>query len=891
MPIETGQTLLHYRLVEKIGAGGMGEVYLAEDTRLNRKVALKVLPGAMAADPSRLQRFQREAEVLAALDHPNIVSIHSIEKSGEIHFLTMGLVEGQSLDRLMAGDGLDLDRLFSVALPVTDALSAAHDKGIIHRDLKPGNIMVGRDGRVKVLDFGLAKVAETREPSGEQAATATMTSDGIVVGTMPYMSPEQIEGRAVDQRSDLFSLGIILYEMATGGRPFKGESSAALISSIMRDSPPSVTDTRTDLPRHLARIVRRCLEKNPRDRYQTARDVHTELKGLREELRTDSAASSPQTTLPLERRKRWVPAAVVGGVVLALLVVLWATRVDDQPSGAPVVEAATAGEREMIVVLPFENLGPPEDTYFAAGMTSEITSRLAEAGDLGVISRKSALQYAGTDKTIAQIGEELGVGYVLTGTVLWAREPGGASRVRIIPQLIQVRDDTHLWSQRYERKIEDIFAVQSEIAVEVTEQLGITLMSPAPSDVIARWTANLDAYQAYQRGIEYTSRTDPYVEEDPRLAAHMFARAVELDPEFAIAHAQLSMAYAVLYEYGHDRTDERLSATKAAADRALELQPDLPEGHLALAHYYYRGHRDYERALEELAIADRGLPNDTRISATIAVIEMHQGRFDDAAKRFTEALEANPRDAELVHWIADAYFYPRRYDEAERYFDLSISLAPDQVLAYACQAENLWRKGDPDERALAVLEAMPRRADARSIRFWFRHHLLTGDYAGALEELESLPKEIIEGPTWFMPKAQLAGNVYNLLGQADLARASYAAARELLEAEVLKRHDDDRVRSALGMTYAALGMKEEAIREGKRAVELVPVSKDAIDGPARLSDMAAIYVMVGEHDAAVDLIEQLLSIPSDISVPLLRLEPIWRPLFDHPRFKQLIGEP
>jgi TolB-like protein len=447
-------------------------------------VALKLVPSDLAASSERLERFQREAEVLATLNHPNIVTIYSVEKAAEIRFLTMELVEGRSLEQMIPEEGMELGPFFDVAIPLAEALSSAHEKGITHRDLKPANVMLSDEGRVKVLDFGLAKLLEAEPaPMATQVPTEALTQEGVAVGTVPYMSPEQIEGKEVDHRTDIFSLGILLYEMASGQRPFAGDSSPALMSSILKDHPSSVTELRDDLPRHLGRILEQCLEKDSRDRIQTARDVYNQLRSLRREVDSGTAFTGTHVAVQTESAPVEVKAPPAEEKILGMphwmlmtlagmifgLVTLWMTMGRDSQSDAesgaepPVVSTAdrtqatgVSEERKMIVVLPFETLGPAEQGYFADGMTEEITSRLASVGELGVISRTSAMQYKENRPPIDQIAEELGVGYVLEGTVRWAGAAEGAGRVRITTQLIEVEDDTHLWAENYDRVLDDM---------------------------------------------------------------------------------------------------------------------------------------------------------------------------------------------------------------------------------------------------------------------------------------------------------------------------------------------------------------------------------------------------------------------------------------------------
>jgi serine/threonine-protein kinase len=542
----------------------------------------------------------------------------------------------------------------------------------------------------------------------------------------------------------------------------------------------------------------------------------------------------------------------------------------------------------MLVVLPFGNLGNPEDEYFADGMTEEITSRLAALHGLGVISRSSAIRYKKTDKTTKEIGKELGVDYVLAGTVRWDRSPEGQGRVRVTPQLIRVSDDTNLWSNRYDRVIEDIFAVQSDIAEQVIHQLDITLLEPEQRALKARPTDNLEAYQAYLRGIDYVMKPDMTAEQY-RLAVQMLERAIELDPNFALAFVWLSEALSLLFHLGYDLTEENISKAKAAADRVLELQPELPEGHMALGLYYYNCHKDYDRALEELAIAEKDLPNNSKIPEYIGYIRRRQGNFEEAINNLKKVFELNPQAANLPYELGLTYETLRRYQEAERYHDRSISVAPDQTFAYLLKAHSYRLQGSL-EKARATLEEMPKKTDPESISDWhigwIWQELFERNYQAALELLSSDFVEYYMGQ-----KALLAGRIYRFMNEPELARSSFDSARIMLEMEAKEHSDNPLAHSRLGIVWAGLGHKEDAIREGKLAVELYPVSKDAYSGPDFVFYLARIYMMVGEYEEALDKIEYLLSIPSStLSVPLLRLDPRWDPLREHPRFKRLLEE-
>jgi serine/threonine-protein kinase len=532
-----------------------------------------------------------------------------------------------------------------------------------------------------------------------------------------------------------------------------------------------------------------------------------------------------------------------------------------------------------LAVLPFENLGAPEDEYFADGITDEITSKVAVIHGLRVISRTSAKKYKTTDKGLREIGRELGVDYVLEGTIRWDKG-GEHERVRITPQLIDVSDDFHLWAENYEREIEAVFEVQADIATQIAKALHITLLGSEQQTLEAKPTENLEAYEAYLRALDYRWGAD-LSKETIQLGIQMCERAVELDPEFALSYTVLSEAHSSMYHFGYDNTEERLLRAKAAVDEALELQPELPEAHLALAWYHYWGHQDYEQALEEVAIAERGLPNDVRILLLTSGIWRRQGKSEAAVDGFEGAFALSPRDARIAYNIGDSYRALRRYAEADRYYDLSISLAPDQQYGYGEKAYNYISWLGDTKRARDVLEKMPgNRRDVQewSLELW----RLERNYEAILDFASSESRPII----W--RGAFLAAGAYRLMGEPELAHASYDSARSILEKELDAHPDDNHIHSVLGIAYAGLGRKEEAVREGKRAVELSPVSKDEFDGPQVVQELAVIYTMVGEYDAALDEIEYLLSIPSWISYHDLRLDPRWDALRDHPRFQELL---
>ncbi len=861
-----------YRLIRQLAAGGMGAVFEAEDPRLQRRVALKTLPDHLASDPEQLRRLRREAQTLASLSHPNIVTIFSVEEDDGIVFLTMEWIEGAPLSRSIPDDGLPLETFFHYALQIADALDAAHQKGVIHRDVKPGNIMVNQEGWIKVLDFGLAKRGEpfTEEPVDDQ----TLTREGQMLGTLPYMSPEQLQGGRIDHRTDIFSFGIVLYEMVTGERPFQGSSWGDLASAILRDDPPTVSSLNFQLPRHLGRILRHCLEKDLKRRFQSTLDLRNELAELQREIVTGEL---PTRSRPLFRKPRSRIAWLAAGAGLLLLAGLGIPRLfqGDQNPVSSLVGETPAEAPKTIAITQFENLGPDEEQYFAAGVTDEITSHLSSVKSLRVISRRT-------------VGEEPDTDYLLTGTVRWdPTEDNGSRRVRVTPRLIRVSDGAHLWSETYERVIDDLFAVQSQIAVEVIRQMDIVLLEPERRAMNERPTQSLEAFRAYLQGMDLAGRRDPSARHWEQ-AVERFGEAVRLDPEFALAWAELSEIHSFVYQLRLDRTEDRLAEARRAADRALALNPDLPQGHRALGYFYYWGHRDFDSALAAFERAEEGLPNDSQVLGGIAYVMRRQGRFQEASEYLLRALENDPESAWLATEVAITYQTMRRYREADRYFAQALSLAPDESAVYRRRARNylLWH-GDL-ESARATLEAMPDQRSTSSIVAWHDFEILAGNPKKAREILDQTTSTIFGDDTGYWPKIFLRGKAMRLEGSKRVSQTFLELAQRPLKSSLTANPQDVRLHAALGLCYADSGEREKALYHARKATELVPVSKDALVGAKMLENLAATLTQLQEHDEAIEILDQLLDFPAEISVPLMQLDPKWAPLWDTPTFKELV---
>ena len=655
-----GARLGSYEVRCLLGAGGMGEVYRAYDLKLGREVALKVLPPEMATDPNRLKRFQREARAVAALNHPHIVTIHSVEEAEGRQFLTMELVDGVALSQLLPKQGVPLDKFFELAIPLADALSAAHEKGIVHRDLKPANIMVDSRGSIKILDFGLAKVGVADGPDNSDAPrhpsfdirSDTQTQVGSVMGTLPYMSPEQVDGKSVGPRSDLFSLGAVFYEMAVGRPPFSGESSSALISSIRETSPRPITQLRADVPLGLETILEKCLEKDPQDRYASARDLSNAIQELRRKITFARQGSRADSVV-----------------------------------------------QNSVAVLPFANMSSdPENEFFADGITEEIINALAQIEQLRVAARSSAFSFKGKNIDLRIIGERLNVRSVLTGSV---RRVG--DRLRITSQLEDVVDGCQLWSERYDRDAQDVFAIQDEIARSIVDRLKITLEGDQLQSLVKAGTRNLEAYQLYVKGRILLPRRGLAV---PR-AVECFQRAVTLDPEYAQAWAGLADAYTVLGYCGFVRPEDCMAKGTEAARRAVAIDPSLAEAHNALACACLLDSWDRAEAEREFLRALELNPRSVQARDWYALfyLQCTVGRLEEAVAQAKLALECDPLSSYAHTIVGFTCFGAGKHLESVQACQRAVELDPESFLARWCLHLAL-HNGGRFEEAVSVGESV-----------------------------------------------------------------------------------------------------------------------------------------------------------------------------------------
>ena len=702
----------------------MGAVYLAEDTTLDRKVALKILPEEMSSDAARLARFQREAKAVAALNHPHIVTIHSVEEAAGIHFITMELVEGTSLDAKLAPGGLPLSEVFAIGVALADALAAAHDQGVIHRDLKPANIMVTKDGRVKVLDFGLAKLAHAAAAASPETAGASgparpqgdarpqtdhlsamptslvpgasLTSAGLVMGTAPYMSPEQASGDVVDARTDIFSLGVVLYELATGRAPFRGRNRVETITAILRDTPPSVSETRRDAPRHLGRIIEHCLQKDRDARFQTARDVGNELRALRREIESGSGATRAGGG-------RWIGPGLAGAAVVAAAVIfLLARDRSPHPPGTPAppdpgataaagtaASAATAGgaaaeaDPRSIAVLPFVDMSQAKDQeYFSDGVAEELLNLLSKIPELRVAARTSSFSFKGKEVEIPEIARQLHVAHVLEGSV---RKSG--NQVRITAQLIHASDGFHLWSQTWDRTLDDIFKIQDEIAADVVKELKVTLLGVAPQARTTDPRAYALFLQARQLGQQFNAGA--FAKSDA-----LYRQVLQIDPRYAPAWERLGVNFVNESVFGTLSNADAFSRAREAAEKALALDPDYALAHGLLGWVAMTYDNDPGGAAKHYEHALALDPSDVTLLRAAGVLLRNLGRLDDAIALLQEVVRRDPVNATSLGNLATCLVSARRFDEAMALYRTSLSLSPGRGAAHYGIGLALLLKGD-----------------------------------------------------------------------------------------------------------------------------------------------------------------------------------------------------
>jgi len=865
----------NYQILEEIGRGGMGVIYRARQRHSRRIVALKRILSYHADSQETLARFRREAQAAASLDHPNILPIYEVSECDDgLPFFSMKFAGGGSL--LEAAPALRGEPRRAVALmaKVVRAVQHAHAQGILHRDLKPGNVLLDGRGEPLVSDFGLAKWLDT-----SSHLTRTLT----IFGTPGYIAPEQVNGSAgkLAPTSDVYSLGAILFDLLTGRPPFLGEHALKVIQQASEKPAPKLRTLVPGLDRDLETICAKCLEREPGARYRSAGALAEDLERW---LEGQPIAARPLSAPALIWRWTGLKSVVAG--IAALLMALGLVAGAMMLKGGATTPPATTG----VAVLPFESLSDDkEDAVFADGVQDDILTKLASIRDLRVISHTSVMKYRGK-RSIREIGKALGVSHILEGAVSRSR---GSARFHLKARLMDARTGALVWEEEYDRDLNDVFAVQSELARKVVQRLRAKISSAEKLAVEQPPTTDFIAFDLYNRAKNLLAlRLSSGLKANLLQAVELLNQAVARDSSFLQAYCQLAYAHDQLYFLGFDHTPARLALAEAAIERAFRLRPDAGETHLAHARNLYHGQLDYGGALAELEVAQQTLPNDARIFRMMGYIQRRQGRWQESTQNLERASDLDPRNTETLQQIALSYGVLYRYADEKSVLERALAIEPNDLDTKIALAA-LQFHWNADTRSMHQTIDLIRTANSGAIGGcadeWLNCALAERDVAAAKDVLNTIDDTPLTDYSVHPTRLVIEGVLARMTKNDGDARALFMAARTQQEKTVQAEPNYGPALCVLGLIDAGLGRREEALREGRRAVELVPVEKDALVGPTMIKYLAMIAAWTGDKDLACEQLAIAVRPPSTVSYGQLKLLPFWDPLRGDPRFEKIVA--
>jgi serine/threonine protein kinase/Tfp pilus assembly protein PilF len=810
-----GRLISHYKILEKRGEGGMGVVYKAQDTKLDRIVALKFLPKRLVDDEEARIRFTQEAKSASALDHQNIATIYEIDEVEGEFFISMAYIEGKSLEELLKEKPLSLEEILRVSIQIGEGLNAAHKKGIIHRDIKSDNIMITKEGVAKIMDFGLAKLRDA-DP---------LADDGTVSGTLQYMSPEQAQGLPLDFRSDIFSFGVVIYEMITGQMPFKGEHSAALTYSILFETPEPLATYRVEISEEFQKIVDKALQKEVEERYQHTQELVADLKKLQKD---------PD---------------------------LWyKDRIKKKQE-----------QRPTLAVMYLENLsGRQEEDYFVAGMTEDIITDLCSIEGIRVLSRSDVLPFRGKPISISEIGKKLSVDFVLEGSV---RKVG--ERVRINAQLIKTADGFNIWAGRFDQKLEDIFDLQAEVARKIAQSLKVTLQPSEIMQMEKKPTFSIQAYDYYLQGRDYYWKLG---KKDIEVAIELYQKALQIDPHYALAYAGLADAYVYKYEAYYDRSISVIDEAERTSQKALSVDPELPEAHRSLGRVYMFK-KMTENAIEEFKKAIHLRPNFSEACRILGWIYEELRNYDEAIKWAQKTIEIRPTDKEALLLLGITYYDQQLYDLALESFSKALDVAPDYSTAFYYTGSTFLKLGKFDQASERFKKCIDSGCDPNVYLDSGWVYLLKKDYQKSLEFFQ---KSIEAGYFEFIAFYFL-GVVHQQTSNDQKAEECYRKTVQLCYDQLKNDPENPYLHSTLGLAYLALGEKDKGEKEMVTSKEL------ASENGAILYDLARFYAKKDDEGKSLEFLKQALKLPLGPSKFEVRLDPHFKSLWNSSDFVELLG--